>query len=276
MKNTLRRLMAGLLAGGFLLAPAHAADLPAKYKEAGKLVVAVDSTFPPMNYRDLATGQIVGVGADMMRALSEELGVEIELVEAAYPQLLPGLETGRFDFIAAAMADMPPRRDKLSFVDYLKTGPQVFARADSAIKTPEDLCGKTVAHARFVTSYPAAVNAFSDAYCVANGKAPIQLVTEDLAVQIGLVQNRFDAGAVTVEAVAYLQQTEPDTYQRVGAPLRDWLYGLAFLKDDTELRDAIAEGVQALIDDGKYFEVLRKHNVEEIALPKVTIDAGVF
>ncbi|MCZ4291516.1 ABC transporter substrate-binding protein [Hoeflea alexandrii] len=250
---------------------------PAAIKEAGVLRTSVDAAFPPMNYKD-ADGNFVGIGVDIVKAIGEKFGVPVEMVESSYPQLMPGLETGRFDFIGSAMGDFPNRRESLTFVDYLKTGPQVFslAKKKDELPTLDALCGRTAAHARFVTSYGIAMKALSDDTCTAADKPAINIQLDDLPVQIALAQNRFDAGVISAENVSYLMQIEPDLYYRIGEPLRVWYYGFGFKKDDVELRDAVSKAVQAIIDDGTYAEILEKHGVPELAIEAAKIDSGEF
>lgn len=272
-------LLAALALTTSLAWPALAQDVapPAAIKEAGVLRSSVDAAFPPMNYKD-ANGNFIGIGVDIVKAIGEKFGVRVEFIESSYAQLMPGLETGRFDFIGSAMGDFPNRRENLTFVDYVKTGPQVFALAGKKDELPtlDALCGKTVAHARFVTSYGMALETLSKENCVAAGKPAINVQLDDLPVQIALAQNRFDAGAIAAENVSYLMQMEPDVYHRIGEPLRVWYYGFAFKKVDIELRDAVAKAVQALIDDGTYAEILKKHGIPELAIESAKIDSGEF
>ena len=50
---------------------AQAAELPAEIKQAGALKLTVNSTYAPMEYRDPATNELVGLDIDLARRTCE-------------------------------------------------------------------------------------------------------------------------------------------------------------------------------------------------------------
>ena len=67
---------------------------------------------------------------------------------------------------------------------------------------------------------------------------------------------------------------EPDTYALAGEPLIKTLFGFAFNKNDTVLRDAVAAALKATMKNGIYQKALRKFGLERQAVTEVKIDAG--
>ena len=59
-----------------------------------------------------------------------------------------------------------------------------------------------------------------------------------------------------------------------GEPLIKTLFGFAFNKADTVLRDAVADALRATIKNGSYQQALQKFGLERQAVTEVTIDAG--
>lgn len=272
LKIALSAIACGTLIAG--AANAQEIAVPAKYIEADVIKVSVDPTFPPMGFRDPETNESTGIAIEVLKAVEAKLPVKLELVDTQFAQLAPSIESGRVDFQGSGVVDTPLRQEKLSFVDYLKTGPQIFTRMDASLESTADLCGKKVGMSRFSTAYPAAVSALSEEICVKAGKPPIENVTDDLPVQLGLLQNRYDAAILTVESAIYHSRNNPGQYKMVGAPIDEWLFGLGFLKTDTELRDAIAKAVDAIIADGSYAAVLEKWGIADFAVTATMIDAG--
>lgn len=78
----------------------------------------------------------------------------------------------------------------------------------------------------------------------------------------------------TIEVVRHLQRTDPGRYVQIGKPLREWLYGFGFLKSNEQIRDYVAAGLQRIIDDGTYGEILAKYNAADFGVSRATIDAG--
>lgn len=86
---------------------AQAADLP-QIRQAGTLHVAVANEIP-YGYMDL-NGKARGVGPDVAKHIARQLGIEkIEWSTANFGSLIPGLQAGRYDMVAAEMAILPQR-----------------------------------------------------------------------------------------------------------------------------------------------------------------------
>lgn len=255
---------------------AQSVPLPDKIKDSKSLNISVSNDFPPMGFIDPQSKELSGLTTDIVKAIGTSLGIKFNLIDVAFPQVFPGLDSGRFDFVASSIVDFPARREKLTHVDYLKTGPLIFTSKANAGKIREyaDLCGRSMGYPRYITVYPPILKELSDKECVAKGKAPIELISSDLPVQIGLQQNRYDATMQTIEVVRYLQRQDPDAYVSIGTPLRQWLYGFGFLKDNLAVRDYVAAGLQRIIDDGTYAKILAKNFAPDLAVTRAEIDAG--
>ncbi|MCW5751587.1 MAG: transporter substrate-binding domain-containing protein [Alphaproteobacteria bacterium] len=260
----------------FGTAQAQSPAIPEKIRESKTLNISVSNDFPPMGFKDPKSGELSGLSTEIVRAIGINLGITFNLVDVAFPQVFPGLDSGRFDFVASSIVDFPARREKLTHVNYLRTGPQIFTSEANAgsIKEIADLCGRSMGYPRYITVYPVILKELSDAECVAKGSKPIELVSSDLPVQIGLQQNRYEATMQTIEVVRHLQRQDPGRYVQIGKPLREWLYGFGFLKANDKIRDYVAAGLQRIIDDGNYAKILAKYNAEDFGVSKATIDAG--
>ena len=152
---------------------AYAAELPDAIKQAGTLRLTVNSTYAPMEYRDPASNELVGLDIDLAGELAKRLGVKIVWSETPFAELIPSLQTKRADFIISGISDRASRRETADFVDYLVTGPQFFVMADNAVKVATDLCGKKVGTTRS-TSFPVEIEKWSKANCEAAGKPAMQ------------------------------------------------------------------------------------------------------
>jgi len=70
----------------------------------------------PYAYRDTATGTLTGEAPEIARAVLAELGITaVEGVLTEFGSLIPGLQAGRFDMIAAGMYITPARCAQVAF-----------------------------------------------------------------------------------------------------------------------------------------------------------------
>jgi len=250
--------------------PAMAQDLPARIKDAGKIIIGTNNNYPPIIFKDPATNELQGVDIDLGKAIAKQLGVEAEFQEIAFAQMLPSLQTGRIDMVMAGMSDTPARRETADFVDYMKSGAQFYTITALAgeIKSAEDLCGKTVGASRS-TNWPQQIGEWSDANCVAKGKPAITVVgTEGSAdARTQLKTQRLQAAAQGNETLPYFQKLEPDTYVPIGAAFTESLVGIPVLKSEPQLRDAVKAAVEKLQADGTYDQILAKYGLQANKLP---------
>src|SRR6478752_8904353 len=166
-------LAAALVAGTALAAQAQA--LPDRIKTAGKIIIATQPNYAPIVYKDPATNTMTGFDYELGEAIAKTLGVKAEWQEIAFAQMLPSLQTGRVDMVMAGMSDLPARRETADFIDYMVSGAQFYTVTALAgsIKTPEDLCGKSVGASRS-TNWPRQIGEWSEANCVGKGKPAIK------------------------------------------------------------------------------------------------------
>ena len=268
-----------LLAAVALLAPglATAQPVPEAIRAQGFLRVAIEATYPPMAYKDPATNERRGFNVDLVTAIGRELGLEIRWEELAFAQLIPAITTGRVDFSGSAMTDLPSRRERLTFVDVVSTGAQIFTTTAllRGATQATDFCGRSVSTPRTTNYFPQA-QAWSEANCVAQGRPPMRVVGSEgaPASRTDLMAGRVDGVILGAEFVVYLSQQNPGTFASVGEPISRNLSGMAFDKGQAALRDAVAGAITRLIANGTYGQILRRHGLERQALTAVTIDAG--
>jgi polar amino acid transport system substrate-binding protein len=258
---------------------AVAQELPARVKAAGKLVIATSPNYAPISYKDPATATLTGFDIDLGEAIGKELGLKVEWQEIAFAQMLPSIQTGRVDMALAWMADKPARRETMDFVNYAVTGTQFYTSdaLKGSIKAPEDLCGKTVGSARS-TTWPADVTAWSNANCVAKGKAPINSVgTENSVDSRTQIKTQRIQGAVQgSEVMSYFVKLEPGAYVPLGRPFTQALVGIPFAKtpEGTELREAVRAALTRVHAKGIYAQLLAKYGLLNNSHSPVTVNQG--
>lgn len=113
MHRSLRRLAClAVLA----LAPFPAVSQPAPLR------AAVDGTFAPHAFPNLQGGGVQGFNVDLAQELARRLGRPLELTSTQFSGIIPGLNAGTYDFIAAPVTVTPERAESLLFIEgYLDT-----------------------------------------------------------------------------------------------------------------------------------------------------------
>jgi len=78
----------------------------------GTLRVGTTGDYPPFSARDLATSAVRGFDVDMVEAMAKALGVKIEIVRTAWPQLSGDFAADRFDVAVGGISITPERESK--------------------------------------------------------------------------------------------------------------------------------------------------------------------
>ena len=260
---------------GCAVGHASAQTLPPAIDKSKVVHVAINAGYPPLEMRN-KSGDLEGFDVDLAAAMAKVLGVKIEYQDGAFEQMTPSLQSGRVDMIMSGFYDTPKRRPMFDFIDYLKAGAQFYTLTSlTDMKTLADLCGKTVTTTRG-TSYPETIKAWSDANCVAAGKPAITVIVDtDLGQQLtNLKTGRAVAAVQGLEAVPTIVQTEPGVYAILGDPVSTALMGMAFKKEDSQLRDAFVEALKKVIADGTYDELIKKWKLDISTYKDVSLNAG--
>ena len=88
---------------------------------AGKIVVGSDTAFPP--FENVEGGETVGFDVDLLNAIGEKLGVDVEFKSYKFDALITGVQAGtEFDMVASAMTITDQRKQSVDFSDpYIKS-----------------------------------------------------------------------------------------------------------------------------------------------------------
>ncbi len=113
----------------------------------GKIVLGTSADYPPFEFHTMIDGKdsIVGLDIEIAKYIAEELGVELEIKDMDFDNLLAGLGTGMMDMIIATMNPDPDR--DANFTDiYYEANLSVLIHKDdkSEITKLEDLEGISI------------------------------------------------------------------------------------------------------------------------------------
>ena len=247
--------------------------LPKDVVTAGKLVIGVDPTYAPNEFKD-KDGNPVGWEIDLMDAMAAKLGVKTEYKVAKFDDIVPSILGGKYDMGLGGYYDTKKRQETLDMIDFNIAGNQFASPADKPIKSELDVCGLKVA-AQNGGSAPLIYLPELDKQCAAAGKEPITVLgydTQDDATA-SLTLGRTDAMVADSPVVGYavsLSKGKLVTSDVYGSTLS----GTPVLKDRGTFAKAVQSALQELMDDGTYLQILTYWGVQTGAIDKIQINGA--
>ena len=214
------------------------------------LVMGTNAEFPPYEFVD-DNGNIVGIDAEIAKAVAEKMGYELEIRDMKFDSLITAVQSGNIDFALAGMTVNEERLLSVNFSDTYATGIQVIiVKEDSAIASADDLAGKMIGVQSGTTG---------DIYC-----------TDDFGQEN---VKQFDNGALAVAALLNGQvecvviDNEPAknfVAANTGLKILDTEYAVedyaaAIAKENTELLENFNKALAELKAEGKLDEIISKY-----------------
>lgn len=232
-----------------------------KEKEEGKTyTVATEPTFPPFDTTD-EEGNIVGFDMDLMNAIAEDQGFKVEFTSLNFDGLIPALQSGNADIVAAGMWANDERKEKVDFTEtYFDSGVVLaVANDNNSISGPEALTSDMKIAYQVGTSSMDVAQKLEKEGKIAKAVGFDKVNDAVQAVKTGEVDGLFNDKPVTLE---YMNQ-QPDVIKIVGDNVTTESYGIAVKKGNTELLDKINKGLKNLKENGKFDELLKKWDLAE-------------
>ncbi|ABO49309.1 amino acid ABC transporter substrate-binding protein, PAAT family [Desulforamulus reducens MI-1] len=232
------------------------AKSPAQDTGKKKLVAAADATFAPFEFTD-SSGKYVGFDLDLIAAIAEEMGYELEFQSIAFDGIIPALQSSQIDCAATAMTITPERSKAVNFSDpYYKAGQIVVVKTENNdIKGVNDLKGKTIAVQSGTTGAMEAEKA-------TDKKKVIYFTGADQALQ-ELKNGAANAVIIDYPVAAYFIQQGNKDVKLVGDIMSAEEYGIAVPKDKEQILADVNAGLKKIKENGKYAEIYKKWFGEE-------------
>jgi polar amino acid transport system substrate-binding protein len=249
-----------------------AAQVPAAIKAKGKLIVATEAQYAPNEFIASDGHTIIGMDADMMKALGEVMGLKVELVNANFEAIIPGLAAGRYDVGASSFTDTKEREKVVNFVDYFSAGISFYAKssANPGVTEVADLCGKTTAVEKGTVEQEEAEA--QSKKCTKAGKKAVSVLvyTGQNAVNLAVSSGRAELGMADSPVVAYQIKQSAGQFKLIGKSYAFAPYGLAIPKT-SGMTQPIYAALKQLIANGTYLKVLEKWGIQSgaISAPKI-------
>lgn len=233
---------------------------PSDLITSGTLTVGSDTTYPPFEYIDTATGQAKGFDVDLITAIAQRMGLQAKVVTTKFDTIIDDEAAKRFDVVISAVSVTPDRQKKVDFVPYLSVGESLLVQAGNPlnIKTTADLCGKNVGVQDGTTEQIDLKTA--NAACVKAGKPAINVTTlQDQTAVIQLLANhRVVATYQDSPLTDYYNKLNPGQFTVGGSVVNAGPEGIVVRKGDTSMFNAVQTALNQLKASGAYHSLILK------------------
>ncbi|MBP2076407.1 transporter substrate-binding domain-containing protein [Oceanobacillus polygoni] len=216
--------------------------------------VGIDVTYPPFEYQE--GGDYKGIDIDLIHAIAEDQGFEIELEAMDFGGIIPAMQAGQLDIAIAGMSITDERKEIVDFSEpYFEAGITLVVNENNdTITRVEDLEGQTVA----------VKNGTSGAKWAEDNKGDYGFDTIQVSDSTSMFQEvtngTADALIEDYPVIAYAIATDDLNLKIVGDRLNGDFYGIAVLKGENgELLQKINDGLANLRENGEYDEIINTY-----------------
>ncbi len=221
---------------------------PSQSSASEVVIVGTNPDYPPMQYIDTDTGEMVGYEIALMEAIAEEAGINMEWKPVEWKGIFAALESGEIDAIMSAATITEDRKKKYNFSDPYYTISQnlVIQRKDlGEVDQVEDIDGKIIGVQLATTGALMVEEEFPQWKTKTYDNAPLAFA--DLA------QGSVFGFMVDSPVADAYSRANPDTAERFATVPIEFSkeeYGVVIRKGETELLEKINEGLKKVKESG--------------------------
>ena len=224
----------------------------------GVLRVATEGTYSPFSFHADGTNELTGYDVEVIEAVAEELGREVEFSETQFDAIFAGLESDRYDVIANQITINPEREERYLFsAPYtVSTGVVVTRADDTGVDALEDVKGKRSAQsttssfaelAREAGAQVEAVEGFSQAVTLLKQERVDVTINDSLAVP----EYQKSTGDEDIKIAAEVDQPSEQAF--------------VFRKDSADLQAEVDEALATLREDGTLARISEEYFGEDVS-----------
>jgi len=237
-----------------------AALVPASIKSKGTVIVAADATYAPNEFIASDGHTVIGMDADLAKAIFPLLGLKVKVVNATFDTIIPGLSSGKFDVGMSSFTDTKAREKVVNFVDYFEAGTSFFEASSGGPKVTNlaSLCGLTVSVETGTTEQ---ADADGQAKKCSKKLTVLAFPTQS-AANLALSSGRASVSMADSPVAAYQVKQSAGKFKLTGQTYGTAPYGIAVPKSDGSLDKAILAALKDLVSNGKYAAILKTWGVQ--------------
>jgi polar amino acid transport system substrate-binding protein len=246
--------------------------VPSAIKAKGTITVAEDASYAPNEFFASDGHTVIGMDADLAKALAGVMGLKANVVNATFATIIPGLTSGKYDMGASSFTDTKAREKVVDFVDYYLAGTSFFTKSQggTSVSGLAGLCGKSVAVESGTTELADATA--QSKKCTKAGKAKVNILTFNTQSDANLALNsgRAQLSMADSPVAEYQVKLSHGMFKITGKAYGVAPYGLALNKGNG-MAKAVKAALLVLYKDGAYAQILKKWGIQSGALPMARV-----
>jgi polar amino acid transport system substrate-binding protein len=253
---------------------ALADKVPDEIKSDGKILVGINAEYAPNEFLDTDGKTVIGWDVDLFNAVAAKLGLKTEWQPSKFADIIPGLQSGKYEFGVSSFTINDERKQQVNMVSYFNAGTQWGTKkGNPAGVQPDDACGKKVAVQTATVQETEDLPKRQEA-CKTAGKPAITVDSyqDQGQATAAVVSGKDDAMLADSPVLAYAVKQTNGQLELLGDIYDAAPYGYVVNKDQADFAEAIAGAVAALVTDGTYQQILTKWGVQAGAIDNPAVN----
>lgn len=213
------------------------------------LSMATEAGFMPYEYYE--GDEIVGIDVEIAKLIADKLGMELEIADIDFNQIIPSVQSGKYAMGMAGLTVDATRLESVNFSTSYATGVQVVIVKDGgSVATLDDIAGKKIGVQTSTTGDIIASEEF--------GEESIQRFERTADAVAALVNGKIDCVIIDNEpAKKFVEANEGLKILETTYAVED--YAICFAKENTELLEKVDTALKELIADGSVKAIIDKY-----------------
>ena len=220
------------------------------------LIVETSPDFAPFDY--MLSGEYVGIDMDIVRAIANDMGVNVEFRTNNFDSILLSVPQGKADVGASGFTYSEERAQSVLFSDtYAQVKQVIVTHKDNHIDSMEELKGKILVVQNSTTGHT-----YAEELVDKGGAADVRVLTNySQVVQDVLQKGTYEVVDSLVAQSQVMANSDLEICDVLDAEIEN--YGFIFAKNNTELCEKFNQSLENIKESGEYqriFDYYAAHN----------------
>jgi glutamine transport system substrate-binding protein len=219
-----------------------------------KILVASDATYSPMEYMD--KDKMTGFDIEFLAEVMKEAGISYEVKNVPWDTLLQSVQQGtEYNAGISSITITDERKQSYDFsIPYFESINMILVKADSPVKSADDLKGKNVGVQGGTTADELMTKVMG------TGNASLKKFDSNAVALLDMEKNGVEAVVADIAVVREYVKNHPDKKLKSVPDTKNFVpeyYGIAFPKG-SDLKAKVDPAIKKLMDNGSYAMLFKK------------------